>query len=77
MGHRFEAEVADGKLKHYRGQIIPEEAQRVAAARLAFEQAQASPAGMPRTGGPLAVPFIVAVGLMMLAAGGALRKRKP
>jgi hypothetical protein len=75
VGHTFQAEVVDGKLKYYRGQITPEEAQRVAAARLAAEQAQAAPAGMPRTGGPLILPLIFAIGIVMLLSGAALRRR--
>jgi len=76
VGHTFRAEVQDGKLKYYRGQIVAEEAQRVAAARLAFEQAQAQPAGMPRTGAPLLLPLILALGMALVTAGAALRRRK-
>ena len=76
VGHTFRAEVQDGKLKSYAGRIQVEEAKRVAAARLAFEQSQGQPAGMPRTGGPLILPFILSIGIVMLAAGTALRRRK-
>ena len=72
--HTFKAVVENGKLKHYVGQITPEEAKRVTAARLAAEQAQS--AGMPKTGVPLALPIIFAIGMLMLTAGAALRRRK-
>src|SRR5436190_8961024 len=80
VGHTFRAVVQDGKLKSYLGQIRPDEAKRVTAARLAFEQSQAQPAqpiGMPKTGEPLIIlPSIFAVGVMMLMAGAVLRTRK-
>lgn len=77
VGHTFEAVVVDGKLKSYRGQITPEEAKRVAEARLAAERAQAAqpPAGMPRTGAPLILPLLTVIGMAILTAGVALRRR--
>ncbi len=76
VGHIFEAEVQDGKLKSYLGQITPEEGKRLAAARLAAEQAAAQPVGMPTTGGSPILPFIIAMGMVMLTTGAALRRRK-
>ena len=76
VGHTFEAQVQDGKLKSYLGQITPEEQTRVAAAILAAGQPQAPPAGMPSTGGPLILPFVFAIGMVFLTTGAALRRRK-
>ncbi|HET9494685.1 MAG TPA: nuclear transport factor 2 family protein [Chloroflexia bacterium] len=71
VGHTFKAEVEDGKLKYYSGKLAPEEQQRVAEAlRLASQ-----PAGMPRTGGPQLLPLTIAIGIIVLTAGAALRKR--
>jgi hypothetical protein len=76
VGHTFQAQVVDGKLKYYRGQLAPEEQSRVAAAFRTAGLSGAQPTGMPRTGGPLLLPLVLAIGTLMLAAGTALRKRK-
>jgi hypothetical protein len=71
VGHTFRAEVQDGKLKYYLGQLAPEEQKRVSEAlRLA-----AQPAGMPRTGEPVALPLIFALGVLLLLVGSRLRRR--
>jgi hypothetical protein len=76
VGHTFKAEVEDGKLKYYSGKLAPEEAPRVAEAlRLANQPAASQPAGMPRTGEPVALPLLFALGMLLLAAGSRLRRR--
>jgi hypothetical protein len=75
--HTFQAEVVDGKLKYYHGALALSEQPRVTAAIAAAQQAQGQqPTGMPRTGGPLIVPFIFAIGMLILTVGAALRRRK-
>lgn len=71
VGHVFRAEVQDGKLKYYRGQITPEEGKRVAEAL----RLSAAPAGMPKTGEPVMLPLIFALGVLALAAGSRFRRR--
>lgn len=75
VAHIFRAEVQDGKLKYYFGQLAPFEQERVSAALLGAGQAQAQPAGMPRTGESGMLPLITALGVLMLAVGAGLRRR--
>jgi hypothetical protein len=80
VAHIFQAEVVDGKLKYYRGQLAAEEQARVSAAFLAAQQASAEqPVGMPRTGSPIlpATILLAGVGMMLtlFVVGVALRRR--
>jgi ketosteroid isomerase-like protein len=73
--HTYEIVVEGGKVKSLTSTMAPSERDRVQAAAAAYLAAN-PPTGMPRTGGPPILPFIFAIGTVMLMAGAALRRRK-
>ena len=77
--HQYEFVVQDGKIKSWTGTMTPSEQARVGAAAQAYAAAHPAPAtpGMPATGAPLALlPLLIAMGLLLLTLGAALRRRK-
>jgi hypothetical protein len=73
--HTYEIVVEGGKVKSLTSIMAPSERERVQAAAAAYLAAN-PPTGMPRTGGPLILPFIFAIGMVTLIAGALLRRRK-
>jgi LPXTG-motif cell wall-anchored protein len=73
--HTYEIVVEGGKVKSLTSTMAPAERGRVQAAAAAYLAAN-PPAGMPRTGEPSILPFIFAIGMIMLMAGALLRRRK-
>jgi hypothetical protein len=77
--HQYDFVVQDGKVKAWTGTMAEFERPRVQAAAQAYAAAHPAPApvGMPATGAPLAqLPLLIALGLLILTLGAALRWRR-
>jgi hypothetical protein len=76
--HQYDFVVQNGKIKSWTGTKAEFERPRVQAAAQAYAAAHPAPApvGMPATGEPQALlPLLIAMGMLLLTLGAALRRR--